>query len=165
MPDPAQVLSPDLRRDLETLLRDCFGADTVIAECFPISQRAAITMRASLIGTGAPESVFVKHLHNSEYPAARIFETHVEFAEEMLALQFLEQCPSSQPFRAGLIAADARGLILLEDLGPEGHTEMRSFDELVELVSAPLALMHAATRGRMADYLRLRSAAQLGGPD
>jgi len=165
MPAAAEVLSPELRHDLEALLRDRFGADTLLGECFPISQRAAITMRAGLTGTGAPASVFVKHLHHSEYPAARIFETNVEFAEEMLALQFLERCPPPEPFRAGLIAADARGLILLEDLGPEGHAEMRSFDELAELVSAPLVIMHTATRGRMDLYLRLRTAAQLGEPD
>src|SRR6266545_2959359 len=136
---PTEALSPDLLRDLERLLRDRFSADTVVAECFPISQRSAITIRARLSGTGAPESVFVKHLHHTEYPAARLYETNVEFAEELLALQFLEQCPPAQPFRAGLIAGDPRGLIVLEDLGAEGHAEMRTFDDLVELVSAPLA--------------------------
>lgn len=165
MPLPAEVLSPELLRDLELLLCERFSADTVVAECFPISQRSAITMRARLSGTHAPETVFVKHLHNSEYPAERLYETNVEFAEELLALQFLEQCPPAQPFRAKLIAGDARGLIVLEDLGPEGHAEMRSFDELVELVSAPLALMHAATRDRMQLYLQLRTAAQLGDLD
>lgn len=162
MPSPAEVLSPELLRDLETLLRDRFGADTVVTECFPISQRAAITMRATLGGSAAPASVFVKHLHVSEYPAVRLFDSHVEFAEELLALQFLEQCTPSQPFRAKLVAGDARGLIVLEDLGPEGHAEMRRFDELVELVSAPVAMMHAATRNRMDLYWQLRAEAQLG---
>lgn len=162
---PTEVLAPSLLRDLETLLCDRFNADTVVAECFPISQRSAITMRVRLSGTDAPESVFVKHLHNSEYPAERIYETNVEFAEELLALQFLEQCKPSQPFRAKLIAGDARGLIVLEDLGPEGHPVMRDFDELVKLVSAPLAAMHAATRNRMDLYLQLRSEAQLGDLD
>src|SRR6185295_9097650 len=99
MAAPSELLSPELLRDLEQLLRDRFGADTNVQDCLPISQRAALTMRVKLNAEAAPPSVFVKHLHHSEYPASRIFEPNFEFAEELLALQFLDQCNPSETFR------------------------------------------------------------------
>ncbi|UAY54333.1 hypothetical protein [Arachidicoccus terrestris] len=148
---------------LEDLIRKTFGNQTSIAEVVALSSRAAVTARLVLRGSGPP-SVFIKHIAADAFPALQLVDTHVEFAEELLAQRFLQSLQPSAPFRANLLAFDQQGIFLLDDLGESGHSTMRSFDYIIERLSRSLAILHLCTREQATHYYGMRQEAGLGHP-
>ena len=147
---------------MEDLVHRSFGSQASIVRVIPVSSRAAVTSRLILRGSGPP-SVFVKHIASEIFPAVKLGDAHVEFAEELVAQRFLQSLQPCAPFRANLLAFDTQGIFLLDDLGEQGHTGMRSFDYIIKRLSRSLAILHLCTREKEIHYNRLRQQAGLGG--
>lgn len=138
-----------------------WGGDLRIGPYEELSRRSARVGRLRIDGTGAPSSVIVKHAHPEEFGGLC---ANPEFREEQIVHRFLRDCGVEEGLKPALHAWDPQGVTVLEDLGTENYRRMRSYDELVSMLSAALARLHAGTRGRQDDFIRLRRDAGLGDP-
>lgn len=161
---PGAALPEPIRARVEAALSAVYSGEVRVESVHPISQRASVSLRAGLSGPG-PASVFVKHVPVATWPATDLAGEHVEFAHELLAQRFLEECPPPRPFRPRLLAWEADGFFVLEDLGDVQHAEMRTFGWVTRRLARALAAQHTATRGREARWLELRREMGLGGPE
>lgn len=161
---PGAALPDPIRARVEAALSAAYGGPVRVDEVRPISRRASVSLRAGLAGAG-PASVFVKHVPPETWPATGLAGDHVEFAHELLAQRFLEECPPVRPFRPRLRAWDADGFFVLDDLGEVQHAEMRTFGWITRRLARALAAQHVSTLGREARWLELRREMGLGGPD
>jgi len=158
------IQSEALKDNLQEKLRQVYGAATRVVGVRHISRRAAVSARVQLEGSGNPRFVFVKHVFPECYPARDLPNEHVEFAEELLAQRFLENCPSPQPYRPKLITFDERGFFVLEYLGDNGYAEERTFGYLIPRIALALAMQHSSTMGHEEKYDELRRESGLGAP-
>lgn len=143
------------------LLRAHWGDDLRIGSYEELSRRSARVGRLRIDGAGAPLSVIVKHAHPEEFGGLC---ANPEFREEQIVHRFLRACGVEEGLKPALYAWDPQGLTVLEDLGTENYRRMRSYAELVSMLSSALARLHAGTRDRQDEFLRLRRDAGIGDP-
>ena len=147
---------------VRALLGARWGGDVEVAGREVLASRAAIVARLALAGRGAPATVVVKHVFAAEWGDAGRIDP--EFSEEMAAHRFLAEIGAEEGLKPRLLAWDARGIMVFDDLGRDPSPRMRTFGELTPMLARAFARLHGRTAGREGDYLRLRASAGLPAP-
>jgi hypothetical protein len=141
-----------------------FGPATQVVGYECLANRLSHVARLRLAGAGAvPSSVIVKHLKPGDAEQGIRSAQNVYFAEELAAHRFLQRIDGERDIKPRLLAADDRGVLLMEDLGSVNQASRRPFAFLVPALAQTFARLHARSTGRQDVLAALRR--DIGLPD
>ncbi len=162
--DTAIDATEERRHELDALIKQHFGQNSAIARIEKLSERAAVVARLHLNNAPVP-SVIAKFTRGAIQPSQPIDANKIEFAEEQLAHRFLATLHTPEKYKPDLLNTAPQGIILLQDLGPEGHNTKRTYDYLIPRLAEAIAHLHNPSRNQFENYCTLREEAGLGRPD
>lgn len=159
--DDAMTIVGGLAREA---LRISWGPDVTITAAELLARRAAPVLRLSLAGGDAPPTAILKQMWPDEIAAGNPVARNPFFAAEAIAHQFLAEIGAEAGLKPALYAADMRGVLLMEDLGPIHFAEQPTYQEICLPLARALARLHERTRPHVDRHRALCGAAGFVSP-
>jgi Ser/Thr protein kinase RdoA (MazF antagonist) len=161
-----------MRRLGEARLRERYGGSPILTVIDHLTSEHLVVRCTVVDGApGTPTSVILKHLPPDDDDSGQRSWRAQRFANEWAALTYLASLPTSMTFAPRLHTGDlAERLMVIEDLGPAGTLQELLFgtdadaEEQLVRFGHQLGLMHAATRGREAEFASSQAAAGARSP-